>query len=417
MNNARAEALLARNRLTEGNWISRTNESFRHVQPPAAAVWLGDTPSDASADCDASPLDGAGWTLHPMGDMTQGRIDARWLDASDPAQRAELFEGLQPPQDNDDAAPFAWAHRALCRHGLRLRIGDTSGRGDDAGETVWLQLRHQPRTQVEAPMLVIDLLPGVNCVLIDSHERDADACDHALVQNLHVHVQLGANATLRHLRIVAPGPKDRVAHMVHARLERGAVYHQALVASGCDYHLQRSVVDLSQGEDSRARVGGVLLANGTMLEQQVRVIHAAPRASSDVETLALCSGKARMVVNAHTRIDPGADETDVRQRLIGVPTGGQPKLVLRPQLEIYHDNVQAAHGATWGALPEDVLFYAAQRGLDETDARALIVEGMARASLAKSLETPGLMENLDVDEMLTRNVARHLANVQEVQHG
>ncbi len=43
MNNARAEALLARNRLTEGNWISRTNESFRHVQPPAAAVWLGDT--------------------------------------------------------------------------------------------------------------------------------------------------------------------------------------------------------------------------------------------------------------------------------------------------------------------------------------------------------------------------------------
>jgi len=34
-------------------------------------------------------------------------------------------------------------------------------------------------------------------------------------------------------------------------------------------------------------------------------------------------------------------------------------------LEILHDQVQATHGATWGALPEDALFYAQQRGIDE----------------------------------------------------
>lgn len=417
MNNARADALFARSRITEGNWITRTNESFRHMPPPAAGVWLGDPPADASQDCDASPLDGAGWTLHPVGDTAQGRIDARWLDASDPTQRAELFAGLPLPEGGDDAAPFAWAHRALCRHGLRLQIGNSSGRDADSGETVWLQLRHQPRAQVEAPMLVIDVQPGVHCVLIEPHERGSGACSHALVQNLHVHVRLGANASMRHLRIVSTGPQDRVAHLVHARLERGALYHQALVASGSDYHLQRSVVDLSQGEEARARVAAVLLANGTTLDQQVRVVHAAPRATSAVETLALGSGKARIVVNAHTRISAGADATDVRQRLIGVPTGGQPKLVLRPILEIYHDNVQAVHGATWGALPEDVLFYAAQRGLDERDARALIVEGMARASLAACLETPGLMDSLDVDAVIARTVANHLDAVLEVHHG
>ncbi|MEO7941167.1 MAG: SufD family Fe-S cluster assembly protein [Burkholderiaceae bacterium] len=417
MNNARADALFARSRITEGNWITRSNESFRHLPPPAAAVWLGDPATDAQHDCDASPLDGAGWTLHPVGDTTPARIDARWLDASDPTQRAELFADVPLPEGTDDAAPFAWAHRALCRNGLRLRIGNASGRDADSGATVWLQLRHQPRAQVEAPMLVIDIEPGVHCVLIEPHERGAGACQHALVQNLHVHVRLGANASMRHLRIVSTGPQDRVAHLVHARLARGALYHQALVASGSDYHLQRSVVDLSQGEQARARVAGVLLANGTTLEQQVRVVHAAPRAASVVEALALGSGKARIVVNAHALIAAGADATDVRQRLSGVPTGGQPKLVLRPQLEIYHDNVQAVHGATWGALPEDVLFYAAQRGLDERDARALIVEGMARASLAACLETPGLMDSLDVDAMITRSVARHLDAAPEVHHG
>ncbi len=414
MDSARAEALFARNRLTEGHWISRTTESFRHLPPPAAGVWLGDTPPDAPQGCDASPLNGAGWTVHPVGDSLQGRVEARWLDARDPQQRAELFAGIPLPDGDDDAGPFAWAHRALCRRGLRLQIGNAPGRG--AGDTVWLQLRHQPRAQVEAPMLVIDLLPGVHCVLVDIHERGDAACGHALVQNLHVHVRVGAGASLRHLRLAAAGPQDRVAHFVHARLGPGALYHQALLASGSEYHLQRSVIDLSQGEQARARVAGVLLSSASALEQQVRVLHAAPRAASNVESLALGSGKARIVVNAHTRIAAGADGTEVRQRLSGLPLGGQPKLVLRPQLEICHDDVQAAHGATWGALSEDMLFYAAQRGLDERVARALIVEGMARASLAACLDSPGLMDSLEVDAMITQGVARHLGAAPESQH-
>lgn len=417
MNTARADALSARSRIARGNWIPRTAESFRHLPPPVAAVWLGDAPADAPCGCDASALDGSGWTLHPVGDTAQGRVDARWLDASDPAQRTELFTGLPVPQSGDDAAPFAWAHRALCRQGLRLRIGSASGSGATGGETIWLHLRHQPRAQVEAPMLVIDVLPGTHCVLIETHERGAASCQRALVQNLHVHLQVGAHATLRHLRITSPGPQDRVAQVVHARLAHDALYHQAVLASGCSYHLQRSVVDLSHGEYARARVAGVLMASSSTLEQQVRVIHAAARASSAVETLALGSGKARIVVNAHARIAPGADATDVSQRLSGVPTGGQPKLVLRPQLEIYHDNVQATHGATWGALPEDALFYAAQRGLDDREARALIIEGMARASLAACLETPGLMESLDVEGLITRSVAHHLDVAAQVHHG
>jgi Fe-S cluster assembly protein SufD len=53
----------------------------------------------------------------------------------------------------------------------------------------------------------------------------------------------------------------------------------------------------------------------------------------------------------HTRIAPGP-----RGRCAsGWPAsaGGQPKLVLRPHLEIHHDQVQASHSATWGRLSEE----------------------------------------------------------------
>ena len=64
---------------------------------------------------------------------------------------------------------------------------------------------------------------------------------------------------------------------------------------------------------------------------------------------------------------------------------GQPRLILRPHLEILHDQVAAVHGATWGALPEDALFYAQQRGLAPDTARSLIIEGKARALLERAL--------------------------------
>jgi Fe-S cluster assembly protein SufD len=429
MDSARADALFAREQIAKLGWIPRHAEDFRHLPPPAADIWLGETDDACEQGCDASPLAGAGWTLHPIGQMPPGRVDARWLDAADPDQRAELFAGLPQPgagADAGDAAPFGWAHRALCRQGLRVRIGGESG-GARQPEIVWLQLRRQPRSAVEAPLLVIEVLPGVQCVLVESHDRgvmddprDAGAgavCERALVQNLQVHLRLGQGAALQHLRVVAPRAEDRIAHHIGVRVAAGARYEQAMIASGSSYHLQRTVAEL-QGDKAEARTAAVLFAGGSVLEQQVRAAHVGTLTKSSVEALALADAGARIVVNAHSRIAPGADGAALRQLLTGIPTGGQPKIVLRPHLEIHHDNVEAAHGATWGALPEDAIFYACQRGLDERDARAMIVRGMAHAVLARGLDAPELIETLGVEALLERAVERHLAtSAPEAQHG
>ena len=407
MNTARADALAARDRLATRGWIARNADWFRHLPPPGHEVWLGDADGPG---CVAAPLAGAGWTLHPVGDTAHGRVDARWLDAADPTQRAELFEGVPLPGEGD-AAPFAWAHRALCRDGLRLRVARTFGGRDD---TVWLQLRRQPREAVEAPLLVVELQAGVRCVLVETHERDA-SCSHDAVQNLRVHVRLADGAALQHLRIVAPGAGDRVAHVVQARLGRNSTYRQGLIGVGSAYHLQRSELEL-HAPHAFAGTAATLFAAGSALEQQVQVSHAAAQTGSAVEALVLAEGKARAVVAAHTRIAPGSDDAAVRQKLAGIPTGGQPRLVLRPHLEIHHDQVQAAHGATWGALPEDALFYARQRGLDEQLARALIVEGMASAVLQRGFDDAALWSMLGLEERVGRAVRRHLG-VEETLHG
>ncbi|MBS0292773.1 MAG: SufD family Fe-S cluster assembly protein [Proteobacteria bacterium] len=411
MDSARADILAARAHLQQQGWVARRSEAFHHLPPPPLAQWLGNAHEET---CAAPVLSGAGWTLHPLGSHAASGIHARWLDALAPAERAELFAGLPQPGDGE-AAPFAWAQRALCRLGLRLRIGATPGK---EREPVWLELRHQPRAQAEAPLLVLDVDPGVRCVLIEIHERQADGCGHQVAQNLHAHVRLGAGAELQHLRVVSPGDADSVAHHIHASLAAGAQYAQALVATSAGYHLQRNSIDL-QGQGARACSAALVLAGGQQIDQQTYTRMQAMHSRSQVEALVLAQGRAHAVANAHTRIAPGCDEADVHQRLMGVPLSGNPRLILRPHLEILHDNVQAAHGATWGALPEDALFYARQRGLDEASARALIIEGMARALLERCLggEEDGLLAQWLQGGWLARTIGAQLQTRAEVHHG
>jgi Fe-S cluster assembly protein SufD len=403
MDTATADAALARRRIATQPWIPRKAPSFRHLPPPPAQVWM---PSEEAApfDVDAAPTDG--WTVTQQTGAGPSNVEVRWLDAGDLGQRAELLAGLVIP-DGDEAAPFARAHRALVRRGLRLRIAPAP-----QGGVTWLRIVRRACAAVEAPLLRIELLAGARCVLLETHESDPR---RALVQNLHIDVRLDAGAELRHVRQVAPAADDRVSHHVQARLAADANYAQALLASGSGYHLQRNVFEL-QGVGSAAACGSVLLASGSTLAQQVLARHAAPATRSAVEVLALAGGTARIVADASTRMEAGCGEAETRQRLTAIPTGGQPRIVLRPHLEIRHDQVHAAHGATWGALPEEALFHARQRGLCESAAKALIVGGLARAVLARAVDDAQWDEPFRCDGVLEAAVARHLAAA-EVVHG
>jgi Fe-S cluster assembly protein SufD len=161
---------------------------------------------------------------------------------------------------------------------------------------------------VEAPLLVLDVQPGTRCVLLEGHAYAGAA---GTVQNLQVHVRVGAGASLQHLRVVRPGALDQLAHQVHVRVERDARYAQFLLASGSGYHLQRNVFEL-QGDSAEARAGAVVLGTDSVLDLQLLARHEQARTRSNFEVLALARGTARLVANARTHIAPGCDDAETR---------------------------------------------------------------------------------------------------------
>ena len=48
---------------------------------------------------------------------------------------------------------------------------------------------------------------------------------------------------------------------------------------------------------------------------------------------------------------------------------------VKPELEIYADDVKCSHGATTGELDEQMLFYLRSRGLNKEEAKKILIEG------------------------------------------
>ena len=83
---------------------------------------------------------------------------------------------------------------------------------------------------------------------------------------------------------------------------------------------------------------------------------------------------ARGVFQGRIVVAHGADRTDARMGHHALLLTDGAEIDAKPELEIYADDVQCAHGNTVGALDEEALFYMRSRGLPEADARALLMQ-------------------------------------------
>src|SRR5436190_1628504 len=65
----------------------------------------------------------------------------------------------------------------------------------------------------------------------------------------------------------------------------------------------------------------------------------------------------------------------------------------KPELEIFADDVQCGHGATSGALEQELLFYLKARGIPAKEAEALLIQAFVGEAV-EGIEHAGLRDAL-----------------------
>lgn len=127
------------------------------------------------------------------------------------------------------------------------------------------------------------------------------------------------------------------------------------------------------GDGGFAEMGGALLTRGEQRQEcAVAVRHAARDGSSKQVWRAVAADRSAASLAARVEVARDAQKTDGEQSLRGLLLQRTATINLKPELEIFADDVKCAHGATVGELDRNAMFYLQSRGIPEGAAKALL---------------------------------------------
>lgn len=221
--------------------------------------------------------------------------------------------------------------------------------------------------------LLVVLESGSEATLIEHYSAgDEDRNDFT---NSVSELVLRDNARLHHYRLHLEHESTIHIGGVHAELGRSATLNSFHLGLGSRIKRLDLVVN-HRGEGAHCELNGVYLPRR---EQQVDyhtcIEHAVPHCTTNEVFRGIIADSAKAVFNGRIHIHPQAQKTLAQLSNKNLLTSNKAEVDTKPELEIYADDVQCAHGATVAQLDNTALHYLRTRGVSEAEARVMMSFG------------------------------------------
>tara|TARA_Y100000114_G_scaffold138852_1_gene142221 strand:+ start:410 stop:1903 length:1494 start_codon:yes stop_codon:yes gene_type:complete len=133
------------------------------------------------------------------------------------------------------------------------------------------------------------------------------------------------------------------------------------------------------GEDSVGEFYSVAVTNNyQQADTGTKMIHNGKGSRSTIISKGISAGKSNNTYRGMVRVAANADGVRNRTECDSLLIGDQCGAHTVPYIEVKNPGAQIEHEATTSKISDDQLFYAMQRGLDDEEAMALIVNGFAK---------------------------------------
>jgi Fe-S cluster assembly protein SufD len=239
--------------------------------------------------------------------------------------------------------------------------------------------------------LLVVLEEGASLQLIESHEGPNGV---AYQSNGVVEAMIGDKAALEHVRLNAEGDQALSLTTLAIKLGHAANANSFAMSLGAAVSRQQAYVTFA-GKDAKAGIRGGTLLHGEQHHDTTLVVdHIEPGGESRELFRTVLDGTATGIFQGRINVAKDAQKTDGRMASNALLLGEGTTMNNKPELEIFADDVQCAHGATCGALDDDLLFYLMARGLPRAEAEALMVHAFIGEAL-EHVAHEGLRETLD----------------------
>lgn len=223
-----------------------------------------------------------------------------------------------------------------------------------------------------APRMFFRIGAGADITLVEYHLGKGAYWDNRVTQ-----IRIAGGAKLRHYRIQENSLQSACTHNTMLEIEAGGTYESFTLTAGA--RLSRNqVYACLKGETAQCNLFGLNLLSGEQVADSTWALeHAGPGGVSVQACRSLLAGRSRGVFQGRALVAPGAQKTDASQLSNALLLSPQAEMNTKPELEIYADDVQCAHGATIGKPDAQQLFYLRSRGIPEHESLALLAGAFA----------------------------------------
>jgi Fe-S cluster assembly protein SufD len=231
---------------------------------------------------------------------------------------------------------------------------------------------------------------GARVMLVETHEGTAGR-DYQV--NTALELSVADDAHVDHIKITAEAANALHVSSLMANVGAHARFNTfAFTAGGAVVRNQLFLRFAGEGTIANIR-GASLLRGRQHADLTLFVDHAVPNCQSREVFKTVLDDEARGVFQGKILVRPHAQKTDAKMASHSLLLSEDAEADNKPELEIYADDVQCGHGATAGALDDDLLFYLRARGIPMKEAEALLIQAFIGEAV-EGIEHAGLREAL-----------------------
>jgi Fe-S cluster assembly protein SufD len=282
----------------------------------------------------------------------------------------EVYGVLEARGQERVARPFAAMNTAFAGDGVVIRA---TGKVTPPVHLVYL---HRSENSDGMQHNLVRIEAGARLTLLESGPAAARF-------SKVLEVDVAAGGAFHHVRIQGRDHQRRAVTGIFGRLAEESLFKSFTLTMNGVLTRNECVIELT-GEGGSAHVAGAALGDGPDFhhDDTVFVTHDAVGCESRQVFKKVLRNGAVGVFQGKILVEPGAQKTDGYQISQSLLLDEDSQFLVKPELEIYADDVACSHGSTSGAIDETAMFYLRSRGVPAGEAKDLLV----LAFLAEALE-------------------------------
>ena len=224
-------------------------------------------------------------------------------------------------------------------------------------------------------------------------EHTASSNSSKLFDNYVTEINCDENSVLEYYMLQTPGANLCITGNTSINMHKRSNAKITSCTIGGEFIKNYISCNLSE-EYSELILDGIFLGKDKeYIDNDTAIYHNAPYSNSSEKYKGILKDKSEASFNGMVYVAKKSHSINSNQYNNNILLSKDAKITSNPQLEIYCDDVQCAHGSTIGELDEDAILYLRSRGISFDESKNILLNGFVN-EITNKISIPSLKTNL-----------------------